>query len=262
MTKPIPRLAIAITLGSCIFSACNQQPAPPPPIENKKVQSLSQNQETLALVRSKLGNPDVLLEETGFPTPLEESIQLGKLAQQAAQQNTNPEIQGELELAHLRAMSMALQQATENNAVMQTLLSHLTGMVIREPISKLWIIRPELYWQLADRYQTYLIGESIAWQAANQGQITCSKDTITCIAEGSQATYGKYLSMYPQGKHVPIALDKILGVLQIIEDDWSSYQKADRVINFAQWEKLLRPIPTSPMLEAVKTQLTQLKNKG
>ncbi len=81
-----------------------------------------------------------------------------------------------------------------------------------------WLVKADKLWNLQKKYADLPIAETIAWEAATQPLPGECEGDDTCATMYSNHTKGKYLQLYPAGKHVNEALDDLLQTLQSINE--------------------------------------------
>jgi Bacterial SH3 domain len=82
----------------------------------------------------------------------------------------------------------------------------------------LWLIKPDLLWNLQKKYADLPIGDTIAWEAANLPIPGECEDDDTCTTMYMDRTKGHYLQLYPAGKYANEALDHLTEIFQGINE--------------------------------------------
>lgn len=82
----------------------------------------------------------------------------------------------------------------------------------------LWLVKADLLWNLQKKYADLPIGDTIAWEAAKLPMPGECEDDDTCAMMYMNQTDGKYLQLYPSGKHANEALDDLLQSVQGINE--------------------------------------------
>jgi hypothetical protein len=95
--------------------------------------------------------------------------------------------------------------------------AHQAHAVYSEP-GGLWLVKPEILWNLQKKYADLPIGDTIAWEAATLPLPGECEDDDTCATMYMNDTKGRYLTRYPTGKHVNEALDELLQSVQGINE--------------------------------------------
>lgn len=124
-----------------------------------------------------------------------------------------------------------------------------------------WLVKADIFWELSKKYADLPIGETIAWEAAQQplpGE--CEGDDI-CALSYYNLTEGKYLSLYPKGKFVSAALDKLIEGMGYINRDWQENFPQEKKPSLANIDKQIRKdaLAGSAKLRASLAQVTSPK---
>ncbi|HEX4951124.1 MAG TPA: SH3 domain-containing protein [Blastocatellia bacterium] len=82
----------------------------------------------------------------------------------------------------------------------------------------LWLVKPALLWNLQKKYANLPIGDTIAWEAATLPLPGECEDDDTCATNYMNETKGRYLQLYPSGKHAGEALDELIQSVQGINE--------------------------------------------
>lgn len=101
--------------------------------------------------------------------------------------------------------------------------------------SNRWFLKTDKFWELHDQFKDLPIAEDIAWEATmNFGpEYHRCEGYFSCILSALCKTTGNYLRLYPDGKHVPMALDSILSFCEKkyrgypVRDDMQEAVKGD-----------------------------------
>ncbi len=138
-----------------------------------------------------------------------------------------PEVTDRATLAELELWRwLALQKAfmnIEQDKLQQSdyqrfLKANQANAVYSEP-GGLWLIKADLLWNLQKKYADLPFAETIAWEAATLSLPGECEDDDTCATMYLNQTKGRYLQLYPKGKHVNEALDEMLQSLQSINEE-------------------------------------------
>ena len=128
-----------------------------------------------------------------------------------------PQEKGELELARLLALGLAVAQLPAEPGQMSPAQRDFHGAHKREiyhhEFAGGWAVNPEAFWALEARHRGTEAGDRIAWaaaQALRQGECEGDED---CDFLSAQETQGKYLGLYPKGAHAQEALGNIAQAL-------------------------------------------------
>lgn len=105
-------------------------------------------------------------------------------------------------------------------------------IVYSEPAGQ-WLVRSDRFWSLQKKYQKLAIAEDIAWAASQNMMPGECEGYINCYVYSMTETEGKYLSLYPNGKHQKEAVGALIGHLENMTEDDATYDKpadeADRI---------------------------------
>ena len=82
----------------------------------------------------------------------------------------------------------------------------------------LWLVKAELFWKLQKKYADLPVGDTIAWEAATLPLPGECEDDDTCATMYMTDTKGRYLQLYPAGKHSNEALDNLIQSVQGINE--------------------------------------------
>jgi hypothetical protein len=136
-----------------------------------------------------------------------------------------PQARGELELARLRALGLAVSQMPDEVGQMSQPQRDFhkahKGEIYHHEFAGGWAVNPEAYWGLETKYRGTEVGDRIAWEAAQAlAQGECESDEV-CQFLGVHGTDGRYLGLYPKGAHAGEALQNIAAALTSTELDAS-----------------------------------------
>ncbi len=81
-----------------------------------------------------------------------------------------------------------------------------------------WLVKADLLWNLQKKYADLPIAETIAWEAATLPLPGECEGDDTCATMYMNQTKGRYLQLYPTGKHASEALDDLLQSVQSINE--------------------------------------------
>jgi hypothetical protein len=218
----------------------------------------------LALVREKLGAADKLYDSYEHKSPLAfaDAVEVSQFANRAAAASNKPEIQGELELAHWRAVQIALFQipvASATKAPFAAWLKQQGKSVFYTEPSAEYLVNPDNYWKLADRHKRDAIGDAIAWQAANAFVGGECEGFISCMSGRSLMMEGEYLKRYPKGKHIDAALQQANGTLEYIGKEWKNQPDEHKDVDLKAWQTVLAPLADSTAAKEARQHLKALQ---
>lgn len=134
----------------------------------------------------------------------------------ALEEVNNREIMAELQLARLLTLVCSVG-VKWNHPNFDAWIKEQRNKISPGEPSAPWVVKPELFWNLHLEYKTLPIADDIAWEAAiNPLAGECNGD-VPCHVARINRTYGKYVALYPDGKYVSIALQRIAGYLQYFD---------------------------------------------
>ncbi|MEB4591916.1 SH3 domain-containing protein [Candidatus Thiothrix sp. Deng01] len=218
----------------------------------------------VALARDKLGPADKLYDSYEHKSPLSfaDAVEVSDFASRAAASSKNPVAQGELELAHWRAMQIALfsipMESTAKPPYAAWIKQQGKNVFYTEPSAE-YLVDPRNYWKLADRHKQDAIGDAIAWQAANAFVGGECEGFISCMSARSQMMEGEYLKRYPKGKHVEEALQDVNGNLEYIRKEWKNQPDEQKDVGLKAWQAILAPLPDSKAARTARQHLKALQ---
>jgi hypothetical protein len=101
----------------------------------------------------------------------------------------------------------------------KTLLAkNKNDVVYNEPAGQ-YIVESDRFWELSAKYKDLEIADEIAWQAAENPLAGECEGFLSCYAEWIRRTTGRYLELYPDGKHSSAALKEVSGFLADVSSD-------------------------------------------
>ena len=137
-----------------------------------------------------------------------------------------PEVTDRATLAELELWRwLALQKAFNNIEsdkqqqpdYQRFIKANQTHAVYSEP-GGVWLVKADLLWNLQKKHADLPLGETIAWEAATLSLPGECEGDDTCATMYMNQTMGKYLQLYPTGKHANKALDDMLQSVQSINE--------------------------------------------
>jgi hypothetical protein len=99
--------------------------------------------------------------------------------------------------------------------------AHQANAVYSEP-GGTWLVKAALLWSLQKKYADLPIGDTIAWEAATLPLPGECEGDDTCATMYMTATKGRYLQLYPAGKHANEALDDLIQSVQGINEQMTN----------------------------------------
>jgi hypothetical protein len=91
-------------------------------------------------------------------------------------------------------------------------------IVYSDPAGQYFVIA-EKYWDLREKYLTNPIAEDIAWKASQTSLPGECEGYVPCHLYNTRETDGKYLELYPNGKHSKEALESLVEYLGYLAND-------------------------------------------
>ncbi|MBL7978538.1 MAG: SH3 domain-containing protein [Bacteroidetes Order II. Incertae sedis bacterium] len=161
----------------------------------------------MELVRSRLAT-----EATNF---LDEA-DLVVFTERAIREIKSPPLVGELEMSRLLALKRAaplMLMDTNTGTYPEPYKSwaqrHEAKSLFYDEISAQYLLKPEVFWNLATKYKNAAIGERIAWEASQVPLGGECEGDLSCNLGYFNVTIGEYLRRYPKGVHVKEALNQV-----------------------------------------------------
>lgn len=223
---------------------------------------------SLEQIRAKVGPLDVFHPADGDLPSFDELVKLTADVKAAAASATDPELKGELEMAHLRALQMTLATLPPepDKATAEPYASWLrtqSDRVFQDEISGSWLVPVSQYWALADKYRGAAVGDAIAFQAVNAPMGGECEGLMSCNSTASLRAEGEYLKRFPTGKFVEMALSLVNDNMNTMLADWDSQpeEQAETQKTLAEWEALLAPVADSDITKQVRSKLSKLQQK-
>lgn len=126
----------------------------------------------------------------------------------------------EVELWRWLALQKALEQIPADRlqqAEYQRFIKSWQPQLVYSEPAGMWLVKNDVLWNLHKKAADLPIAETIAWEAANlplPGE--CEGDDV-CMTMAFNTSLGRYMKLYPNGKHVEAALDRLLDVYQFVK---------------------------------------------
>lgn len=150
-----------------------------------------------------------------------EFADLTRMLTSAATEIAARPLQVELEMQRLLALQKALALIPADKLQQpeyQRFVKPYQSQAVYSEVAGIWLIKTDLLWNLSKKNSDLPVADTIAWEAANlpiPGE--CETDD-TCHIGLLNETIGRYLALYPQGKHVGAALEKLAASLNDINE--------------------------------------------
>lgn len=96
-----------------------------------------------------------------------------------------------------------------------------------------WMLKPDAFWALQERYRTHPAAERLAWAAAQAPKVEegCEGDPVCEIGSLAEDDFIRYLGLYPSGTHASEAnkaVDEILTHFQeVLELNWDYHSSPE-----------------------------------
>ena len=208
---------------------------------------------TLELLRGKLKAENLSFED---------AVAAYKLADNTLPQAKTRNAKGELELDKLIALQRSydsipadkMQQAPYVDWYKQH-----SSISFGDDPSGQYLVSTKPFWALADQYKNDAIGDTIAWQAAQQRLGGECEGFIGCSSVASQRTDGEYLKRYPKGQHVKAALDNVTANFKYMLQEWNKPEQDTRDVNLKEWNAILSPQANNPNAKQALGYLKQMQ---
>jgi hypothetical protein len=152
-------------------------------------------------------------------TTYAESADLARFLTAISGELTERTLQAEVELWRWIAIQRALEQIPANKlqqAEYQRFIKLWQPQIVYSDPGGIWLVKADVLWNLHKKSVDLPIAETIAWEAANlpmPGE--CEGDDL-CMTMAFNTSLGRYLKLYPKGKHVAQALDRLIEVYQFV----------------------------------------------
>jgi hypothetical protein len=266
--KTWPITVVLLTTLGFSLPACSEPANTEQPQQAAATSKTADAALSLEQIRAKVGPIDVFHPMDGEPPGFEEASRLAASVKAAAASATDPEIKGELEVAYLRALQIALSALPmePDKVAAEPYASWLKAQgesVFQDEISGSWLVPVSDYWTLADKYKDAAVGDAIAFHAANASVGGECEGLMSCNSHASLNSEGEYLKRFPNGKFTDMALDLVNNNMDTMLTDWDSQpeEQGETQKTFAEWETLLTPVTDSEMAKQVRGKLASLQKK-
>lgn len=128
-------------------------------------------------------------------------------------------------LTDLQTRLAAIPMEKQNREPHKSLLRRNQKDIVYSEPSGQWYVRSDRFWALHKKYQKLAIAEEIAWTASQNPIPGECEGYINCYIYMLTDTDGRYLSLYPNGKHQKKAIDTLIEYLGNITKDDTTYDK-------------------------------------
>lgn len=153
----------------------------------------------------------------------------------------------ETDLARVQVIARCLSgidyENREQPAIAQWIHKLGDDVIFSEPSGQYYVAR-ERIWDLYERFKTHPLAEPMAWEAAKTPAGGECEGYLNCYLSDSLESLGRYLELYPRGKHSAAALEE----LYWLQEEPSGVEPLDRadVANakrlFGRWRQILAAV--------------------
>lgn len=128
---------------------------------------------------------------------------------QAIEQVKDVEVSAELKFARLLILRRSLAEKQHNPPGFEGWVKEQQSSIYYSEPAGEWLVSPDLFWNLQAEYRLLPIAGDIAWETANNPLGGKCEGYLPCHLSRINSTYGRYLALYPGGKHAANALNTI-----------------------------------------------------
>lgn len=157
---------------------------------------------------------------------------------------------GELELKRLLVLRSALKGIPPGQANSEPyvgfLKAHSDSVIYNEPAG-VFVVASNQFWSLHNKYQTSVVSDSIAWEAAQNPLPGECEGYVNCYLFDMRMRFGEYLNYHPNGQHSAQALTDITNYLNPIVADLERkqvYNGPTDVTDRAEFNNLIAELRT------------------
>jgi hypothetical protein len=159
-----------------------------------------------------------LKEKTSF----NDQMDLVNFLEKAIKEIKTPATLGELELGQMLALRQSLYSIPsdkDDSGQYKIWLKKQDARIFYDEIGGSWQVKYDVIWNLQEKYKALPIGDKIAWEAASNPLGGECEGYVPCYVTRINLTTGKYLSLYPTGKHSDEALKEITDEFNTYAED-------------------------------------------
>ena len=157
-----------------------------------------------AIIASRLGRKGDM-----FPA----QVELVSFIERVAPEYTNPDGRAGVELARLRALSLAAGAIPFNQSRREPyaawLASRSVDLVYDEPGGR-WMVRDTAIWNVHQKHAASSVADDIAWFGVTNGLSGECEGHIACYLYAQNQLQGEYLRRHPAGRHAAEAVDTVV----------------------------------------------------
>jgi hypothetical protein len=131
----------------------------------------------------------------------------------------SPEGRAEMALARLRAMDKAAGAIPYDKPKEEPYASWIKAQgqeLLYNEIGANWLVAADLYWRGAVEHGSTPVGDEFAWHGANARLPGECEGYLPCHLQIYAGTYGRYLRLYPRGRHADEALAALADFLDSV----------------------------------------------
>lgn len=143
-----------------------------------------------------------------------------------------------------RALTGVTYENREQAAIKTWLDKHEDEVIFSEPAGQYFVSRQKI-WALYDTSRSSPLAEEIAWEAARTPAGGECEGYLNCYLADSLDSTGRYLELYPKGRHAAAALEELYWLQEepsgVAPIDKADVPEAKRLL--ARWKKILVAAP-------------------
>ena len=138
-----------------------------------------------------------------------EYVELSEYIKQISGDIDDVDIKGRLALNDLIALEKAAEKiewGQETKEPYVTFLKQRKDLIFYAEIAGQYIINPDAYWDLSEKYADNPVGDDMTWYAANAMSGGECEGMTYCMLMRALGNEGEYLRRYPEGKYSKMAI--------------------------------------------------------
>jgi hypothetical protein len=151
------------------------------------------------------------LSRTGDKFPAQ--AELVAFVERVLPEYTNPDGRARMELARLRAVSLAANAIPFKQSTREPyaawLASRSTEIIYDVPGGH-WMLRDKTIWDVHQKYAASPVADDIAWFAVTNGLSGECEGHVACYLYVQNQLVGEYLRLHPSGRYATDAVDKLV----------------------------------------------------
>jgi len=157
--------------------------------------------------------------------------ELAAFIERVAPEYTDPDGRARIELARLRAVSLAARaipfQANKREPYASWITTRGMEVVYDEPGGR-WMLAPRMIWETHARIQSPSIADEVAWFGVTNGLGGECEGYLVCYFDRRNRLQGEYLRLHPNGRHAADAV----GVLKETADEVAAAAQPGQAFQF------------------------------